>query len=514
MILDGWGHSGFHSVPDPGNAVELARVPVFRNLYARAPRTLLRCSGLDVGLPDGLMGNSEVGHLNLGAGRIVPQEIVRIDRALDEGSLADRFDLEGLARRLLARRGRLHVVGLVSDGGVHSHVRHILGFLAAVPPELSLRVHAVADGRDASPTGSAEHLKAVEEACRKLPDARVATVAGRYWAMDRDRRWERTRRAWETIVGGRGEVAPGAASAYLRRLYGEGVTDEFVAPTAMGGREGMSSSDAVVLLNFRADRMRQLTAALSLPAFSEFDRRGELPAEVHAMTEYRPDLPTRVAFPPRTLGDTLGEVVSRAGMKQLRVAETEKYAHVTYFFNGGKETALAGEDRELLPSPRVATYDLRPEMNARGVAEVAVNGIGRDYSFVLVNFANADMVGHTGSIPAAVAAVETVDRRLGELLDKAAATPGWVALITADHGNCEKMVAPDGTPHTAHTTEPVDFMVFDPQEGWTGGDSGRIATPGPHRLADVAPTVLGYLGLRRPAAMTGRDLVARPRNLL
>ena len=600
IVLDGWGHSTFGTVPQVGNAVELARVPHFREIHAGCPRTRLACSGLDVGLPAGLMGNSEVGHLNLGAGRIVPQDIVRIDRAFADGTISQRLDLAGLSHRVRHRRGCLHLVGLVSDGGVHSHVRHMIGLLQTLSVDVSVRIHAVTDGRDASPTGSADHVEAVEEACSRLPDARVATVMGRYWAMDRDRRWERTKLAWDALTGNfasevgrfaasrrggpdegaarglsaspaaspvgcssggseesfsggltassegsrsgspaassvggpdgspaRGLQASRAASrgtrprrpgvaqrspaaTLLRREYAKGQSDEFLKPLLIDPEGVIGPRDTVLLLNFRADRMRQLTSALSLDGFLGFERRGARPAEVVSMTEYQPDLPVSVAFPPRVVKDGLGEVISRAGYRQLRVAETEKYAHVTYFFNGGREEIFPGEVRELLPSPKVATYDLMPGMSALEVTAAAKRGIDGDYSFVLVNFANPDMVGHTGSLTAAVAAVETVDQCLGDLLHKVRSVPGWVALVTADHGNCEEMIAPDGSPHTAHTTEPVDFIVCDPEGGTlaTRTRTGQAITR-PHRLADVAPTVLGYLGLDQPRAMTGRDLVAR-----
>ena len=505
VVLDGWGHSDFGPEPEPGNAIELAKVPVFKSIYRSCPRTRLACSGLDVGLPDGLMGNSEVGHLNLGAGRIVPQDIARIDRALEDGSLAGRFDIDGMLARL-EEGGRLHLIGLVSDGGVHSHVRHLLGLLDLLPPDAPVRVHAITDGRDASPTGSAQHVEAVEKSLDRFADGRIATVSGRYWTMDRDRRWERTERAWRAIVDGRGAVETGKGSAFLHRRYSEQVTDEFVEPAVLAGHDGISGKDAVILLNFRADRMRQLAAAFAEPEFDGFERAGDLPAELRTMTEYRADLRVRAAFPPKLVRDCLGEVVSRSGLRQLRVAETEKYAHVTYFFNGGEEEPFPGEDRVLAPSPKVATYDLHPRMSARQVTDAALRGLQDGYSFVLVNFANPDMVGHTGSIPAAVKAVETVDACLGELLDAVRSSREWVALVTADHGNCERMLGPDGSTHTAHTVGPVDLVLVDPSspEVRLREDSGD-----PHRLADVAPTVLGYLGLDQPEVMTGRDLSLR-----
>jgi 2,3-bisphosphoglycerate-independent phosphoglycerate mutase len=321
--------------------------------------------------------------------------------------------------------------------------------------------------------------------------------------MDRDKRWERTRRAYDLIARGRAEAWEGAAD-FLPRSYAAGVTDEFIPPTGIGeaGKRGIRPEDAVIMLNFRADRMRQLVGALTVPTFSGFERDGEAPAEVVTMTEYEPTFPVSVAFAPQDVTMGLSEVVAKRGLRQLKTAETEKYAHVTYFFNGGEEAPFAGEDRELIPSPKVATYDLQPEMSARGVADVVIKGIRQSYDFILVNFANPDMVGHTGSIPAAVAAVETVDACLADILREVSAHPEWVALITADHGNCEKMLDEHGNVHTAHTTEPVDLIVFDPT-------SPHASVSGPGRLADVAPTVLAYMGIERPAQMTGRDLVCR-----
>jgi 2,3-bisphosphoglycerate-independent phosphoglycerate mutase len=502
IILDGWGHSDFGDPPDPGNAVEQAQVPHFRALYDDFPRTRLACSGRDVGLPDGQMGNSEVGHLNLGGGRVVHQDIVRIDAAAEEGTLADRLGLEPMAARLRERGGVLHLIGLVSDGGVHSYIRHFEAVLEALPHDLPLRLHCITDGRDTSPTGGAGFVRRIDVLCSASTSWKIATVGGRYWAMDRDKRWERTEKAYDCIVRGESDAWADGPD-FLEACYAEGVTDEFIPPTGIRGvaESGIRADDAVILMNFRADRMRQITEALTLPDFAGFDR-GEAPLpEVTTMTEYEEGLPVTVAFPPRHVPMGLTEVLSKGGHRVLKVAETEKYAHVTYFFNGGEEEPFPGEDRALIPSPKVATYDLQPEMSARGVADAVLDGI-RDggYDFILVNFANPDMVGHTGVISAAVKAVETVDGCLGELLDAVAAAGDWVALVTADHGNCEKMLTADGKPHTAHTTEPVDFIVYDPHApGHTLAPDGR--------LADVAPTVLGLMGITPPPEMTGRNLV-------
>ena len=502
VILDGWGHSDFVGEPDRGNAVELADVPTFRRLYDGCPRTRLACSGVDVGLPEAQMGNSEVGHLNLGAGRVVYQDIARIDKAIADGTLAERLDLDRLVRELRERDGTLHVVGLVSDGGVHSHIRHFAALMELLPETLPVRVHCITDGRDTSPTGGVGYVAEIDRLCDRSDRWAIASVTGRYWAMDRDKRWDRTKRAFDLIAGGRAERWADASSL-LPSSYEEGTTDEFVEPTGIRGvgEAGISAHDAVLMMNFRADRMRQITAALSEPDFDAFERSGPLPAEVVTMTEYDEELRhVTVAFPPQNVRLGLSELLASKGLRQLKVAETEKYAHVTYFFNGGEETPFESEERTLIPSPKVATYDLQPEMSARGVADAVIEGIEADYDFILVNFANPDMVGHTGSIPAAVAAVETVDGCMADILQAIDADARWVALVTADHGNCEKMLDAEGNVHTAHTTEPVDFIVYDPR-----GTDAELAEGG--RLADVAPTVLAYLGVEQPALMDGRDLV-------
>ncbi|HSH74584.1 MAG TPA: 2,3-bisphosphoglycerate-independent phosphoglycerate mutase, partial [Longimicrobiales bacterium] len=469
VILDGWGHSDFEGPPSRGNAIELAGVPTFRRLYREHARTRLACSGRDVGLPDGQMGNSEVGHLNLGAGRVVNQDIVRIDSAIEDGSFAAHLGLDGVVHRLADRGGTLHVIGLVSDGGVHSHLRHLSALLDQLPEESRVHVHCLADGRDTSPTGGSGYLSEVEAICARSERWRIATVTGRYWAMDRDKRWERTQRAYDLIARGESEAWEEDCS-FLDRSYAEGITDEFIPPTGIGeaGKRGIREEDAVIMLNFRADRMRQLVGALALADFDGFERGAPRPAEVVTMTEYEPSLPVTVAFGPDDVRMGLSEVVAGQGLRQLKTAETEKYAHVTYFFNGGEEKPFPGEERVLIPSPKVATYDLQPEMSARGVAEAVTGGIrSGTYDFILVNFANPDMVGHTGSTAAAVAAVEAVDSCLADILDAVEERAEWVALITADHGNCEKMIDEHGNVHTAHTTEPVDLIVFDPADPYT-----------------------------------------------
>lgn len=503
VILDGWGHSEFNDPPWEGNAPEQARVPRFRHLYDHAPKLRLACSGFDVGLPDGQMGNSEVGHMNLGAGRIVYQDLARVDKAILDGELAGALGLPQTVARLKLEERALHLVGLVSDGGVHSHLRHLEAILDLLPPDLDVRIHCITDGRDTSPTSGAGCVARIAARCAAMPGWKIATVGGRYYTMDRDKRWERTAKGYNAIVMGKSEVMEDTP-LFLERRYAEGVTDEFVPPVVIkgAGERGIVDGDAVILFNFRADRMRQLCTAMTVPGFDAIPGARPPLHDVTTMTQYEPSYPVRVAFPPRDITNDLGELLGKMGLPQLRVAETEKYAHVTYFFNGGNETPNPGEDRVLIPSPKVATYDLQPEMSAEGVCQAVEKGIVEGkHRFILVNFANPDMVGHTGVIPAAVRAVEKVDECLGRILDKIAERTGeWVALVTADHGNCEKMLMPDGSPHTAHTTEPVDFFVFDP--------SGRTElTADGGRLADVAPTVLACMGIAQPEEMTGRSLV-------
>ena len=501
VILDGWGHSDFEGEPTQGNAVELASVPSFRHLYETCPRTRLECSGTDVGLPNGQMGNSEVGHLNLGAGRVVHQDIARIDHAIAENEFASALNLNELVQQVRDAGSKIHVVGLVSDGGVHSHLRHFLALFDLLPKDIPIRVHCVTDGRDTSPTGGADYLAQIETACSVSEHWSIASVCGRYWVMDRDRRWDRTRKGYDLIVSGQAEVWADDL-CFMEQGYASGVTDEFVLPTGISGvgEEGVSPDDVVILMNFRADRMRQLVAALSRDDFDEFKRPEESARTIVSMTEYEEGLPVTVAFPTDNVPSGLSEHLSSLGKRQLKVAETEKYAHVTYFFNGGEEAPFMGEDRSLVPSPRVATYDLQPEMSARGVTQSVIAGLRDNYDFILVNYANPDMVGHTGVLSAAIKAVETVDQYLAEILAVVDEHPEWVVLVTADHGNCEEMIDSSGRVQTAHTTTPVDLMFYDP----LGGDVS-LAHEG--RLGDVAPTVLGQMNIDPPPEMTGRDLV-------
>jgi 2,3-bisphosphoglycerate-independent phosphoglycerate mutase len=498
VVLDGWGWRE----ASEDNAVRLARTPNFDRLWAAGPRAFLHTSGQDVGLPGGQMGNSEVGHLNLGAGRVVMQDLPRIDTAVADGSLARLPALVGLIAALRASGGTCHLMGLLSPGGVHSHQRHAAALarvLAAAGVPVAL--HLFTDGRDTPPRAAPEYLRAFMAEIAGLPGVRIATLTGRYFAMDRDNRWDRVAQAYDALVDGAGATAPDALAA-IAAAHARDVTDEFVPATALAGYAGMRDGDGVLCFNFRADRVREILGALLDPSFAGFARRRVVRfAAAAGMTEYSTALNAflQTLFASQSMADILGEVVARAGRTQLRMAETEKYPHVTYFLNGGEETPYPGEDRIMVPSPKVATYDLQPEMSAPELTEKAVEAINsQKYELIVLNFANPDMVGHTGSLPAAITAVETVDAALGRIA-AAVAAQGGALLATADHGNCEMMKDPaTGGPHTAHTTNPVPVLL-------QGGPAGATLRDG--RLADVAPTLLSLLGLAQPAAMTGRSLL-------
>ncbi len=497
-VLDGWGHR-----EDPrDNAVALASTPVFDRCWATLPRCLLRTDGPAVGLPEGQMGNSEVGHMNLGAGRVVLQDLPRIDRLLESGELERSGKIDAIAAKVRSGSGRIHLLGLLSPGGVHSHQRHMAWLARAFARRgLEVWIHAFTDGRDTPPRAALGHLADFRREIAGCDSIRFATVIGRYYAMDRDRRWDRTKRAYEAIVAAAGERAPTPEEA-VRAAYARDLGDEFVPPFVIDGYEGMVDGDGVLCTNFRADRVRQIMTALVDPDFAAFERTRVVRfSYAGGMMSYSRELDRflDVLVPPEELKNVFGEVVAAAGYTQFRIAETEKYPHVTYFFNGGRERPFPGEERVLIPSPKVPTYDLKPEMSAEPVTDRLVEAIdsGR-FDFVLVNYANPDMVGHTGSLEAAIRAVETVDRCLGRLL-AAVERRGGVALVTADHGNCEVMRDPDtGQPHTAHTRNPVPCFLFGLERPVRMRDG---------ILADVAPTLLPFLGLERPAEMTGAPLV-------
>ena len=480
VILDGWGIAP----PGPGNAVELANTPVFDELRERYPHARLEASGGAVGLPEGQMGNSEVGPLTLGSGRILLQDLVRVSRAIEDGSFFEDDALVNAFRRASARDADVHLLGLVSYGGVHSHLDHLRALLELAEREgMADRtwIHAFTDGRDVSPHSAVRDLA-------ELPAERIATVCGRYYAMDRDQRWERTDRALAAVTHGEGQRASDPVQA-VRDSYGRDVTDEFIEPTVLDGRPRLGQDDAAIFFNFRPDRARQLSQRLLEGGY-----------DLTTMTRYSEDFACPVAFAEQVVVNTIAQVLAENGARQLHVAETEKYAHVTYFFNGGVETEWEGETRILVPSPRdVPSYDRKPEMSAAEVAERFAAAVGDGYRFAVVNFANPDMVGHTGSIPAVVAAVEAVDRCLG-LVVEAVRAAGGVCFVTADHGNAEVMLEPDGvSPHTAHTTSPVPLIVTD--TGVTLRPEGE--------LSDLAPTMLTLLGLPVPPEMTGSTIATR-----
>jgi 2,3-bisphosphoglycerate-independent phosphoglycerate mutase len=492
VVLDGWGLAE----ADPGNAVELADTPVFDELWAKHPHTTLTAWGPAVGLPEGQMGNSEVGHLNLGAGAVVKQDLLRIDEAIEDGSFAENETL-----RQACDTERLHLLGLVSGGGVHASMDHLRALieLAADKGVEDVVIHAFTDGRDTNPDSGAGYLAEVEDALPAHPGARVATVTGRYFAMDRDKRWDRTKLAYDAIVHGDAEFSAESGEEAVKAAYERGETDEFIKPTLVGEEGQIRAGDSVVFFNFRPDRARQLTRALGERDFDEFDRGDAPEVRLTTLTQYQEDWDYPVAFPQARPAVTLASTLAERGVKQLHVAETEKYAHVTYFFNGGEEDEYPGEERRLVDSPRdVPTYDKKPEMSAEEAADAFVAG-WREHEpgFAIINFANPDMVGHTGVIEAAVKAIETVDECLGRVVE-AVHESGGVCVITADHGNADHMLEPDGSPNTAHSMNPVPLVVT--------RDVGDLREGG--ILADVAPTILALMEQEQPEEMTGTSLLA------
>ena len=497
IILDGFGCRE----ETKGNAIAAARTPHLDHLMACCPHTRIGASGMDVGLPDGQMGNSEVGHTNIGAGRIVYQELTRITKSFDEGEALGNPALTAAMENARRPGQALHLMGLLSDGGVHSHIRHLYGLMEMARRFAVERVylHCFMDGRDVPPTSGIEFIAALQQKIKELGLGQIATVSGRYYAMDRDNRWERVKLADDAIVNGEGNKDPDPV-AVMQKSYDAGVTDEFIVPTVVTEGAGIKAGDSVIFFNFRPDRARELTRALVDPDFAGFEReKGFFPLTYICMTQYDATMPNvEVAYRPESLANTLGEYLSRLGKTQLRIAETEKYAHVTFFFNGGVEAPYEGEDRVLIPSPKVATYDLQPEMSAYAVTDEAVRRIesGR-YDVIILNYANCDMVGHTGVFEAAVKAVEAVDTCLGRLL-AALEKAGGRAFLTADHGNADQMADENGAPFTAHTTNPVPFVAI---------GFGDIKLRSGGRLADIAPTMLQAMGLPQPEEMTGRSLL-------
>lgn len=502
VILDGWGLTE----KEEGNAIAKATTPNMDRLLENYPSTVLTCSGEDVGLPDGQMGNSEVGHLNLGAGRVVFQELTRISRAVKDGSFYNNDVLLNAVEHVREKGTAMHLMGLLSDGGVHSHIKHLYALLELARDQgiKNVFIHAFLDGRDVPPDNAMEYINALEDKMHKMETGAIATVMGRYYAMDRDRRWDRTEKAYRAMVLGEGIEVKSAAEA-VKKGYSREETDEFIKPSVVLNENGkpvagIRDGDAVIFYNFRPDRARQITRAFVDEEFDGFTRPGDRP-RVHfvCMTQYDKGIKAPVAYKPHVLVNTLGEVLSYHNLKQLRLAETEKYAHVTFFFNGGVEHPNPGEERILIPSPKVATYDLQPEMSAYEVTETFQKQLAGDkYQVIIMNYANPDMVGHTGVMDAAVRAVEVVDECIGKVVESTLSKDGTV-IITADHGNAEVMQDESGEPHTAHTTDPVPFILVGP-----GSNSVKLR---PGRLEDVAPTMLQLLGIPQPEEMTGQSLI-------
>ena len=495
MILDGFGIAG-----DKGNAIKAANKPNIDRLFSSNPVTQIGASGMDVGLPDGQMGNSEVGHTNIGAGRVVYQELTRITKSIQDGVFFQNEALCNAIDNAVKNGTALHIMGLLSDGGVHSHNTHLYGILELAKKKglEKVYVHAFLDGRDVPPSSGKDYVAACVEEMKKIGVGQIATVMGRYYAMDRDNRWERVVKAYSAMVYGEGVKCADPVEA-VAASYAEGVTDEFVVPTVIDGAAPIGANDSMIFYNFRPDRAREITRTFVDPDFSGFERKkGFFPLTYVCMTQYDATMPNvQVAFKPQSLDNTFGEYISNKGLTQLRIAETEKYAHVTFFFNGGVENTYENEDRILVASPKVATYDLQPEMSAYEVADKCAEAIkSGKYDVIILNFANCDMVGHTGVFDAAVKAVEAVDACVGKVTD-AIAEMGGVSLITADHGNADKMFEDDGSPFTAHTTNPVPFCVI--------GYPCQLREGG--KLADIAPTMLQILGLEQPEEMTGKSLI-------
>ncbi len=498
-ILDGWGYNP----KKENNAIEMGNTPVWHGLLQKWPHTMLKTSGKDVGLPDGQMGNSEVGHMNLGAGRVVFQDLPRIDNAIESHELDKNPVLLNLIQKLKETNGTCHLMGLLGSGGVHAMQRHIVALARILSDNnVSVALHGFLDGRDTPPDSACGFIADLEKEIATMTHVKIATIGGRYYGMDRDNRWERVTKAYEAIVNADGPHFKNTDEA-IKASYDAKVFDEFVVPCVIGDYQGMKDGDAVMMANYRTDRAREITRMMLQPDFDLAPRSRVVKfADAVAMTEYSKDHTAwmHVLFPPEQLKNIFGQVVADAGLKQLRIAETEKYAHVTFFFNGGQETLFNGEDRILIPSPKVATYDLQPEMSAVEVTDKLVDAVNSDkFDVIIVNYANGDMVGHTGIIPAAIKAVETVDTCVGRLV-KAVTDKGGALFITADHGNAEDMVDENGAPKTAHTSTPVQAVLV---------NGANVVSLKEGRLADVAPTLLDLLDIQKPQEMTGTSLIER-----
>ncbi len=503
-ILDGWGHRE----ENHNNAICNAHTPVMDSLWQAYPHTLIEASGAEVGLPDNQMGNSEVGHLTIGAGRIIQQELVRISNTIKSKKLNKINHLENMAEKLLKNKKTLHLIGLCSDGGVHSHINHLCGLLEWAKSKgiKKVAIHAFTDGRDTPAKSSLQYLKIINEKIDSLGIGELATLCGRYWSMDRDNRWERIEKAYELLTSPKFPLSDFSSEEIIERSYKSNITDEFIEPTRLT-HSYLQDGDGVIMFNFRPDRARQLIKSISVPTFNAFERHFHPKVNVITFTQYESDLPVSVAFPPESINDLLGQVISENGLLQYRTAETEKYPHVTYFFNGGIEKPFPGEKRYLVPSPRVATYDLSPEMSAEKLTKSCQQAIESGiYSLIVINYANPDMVGHTGVQEATKKAIAKVDNCIGRILDSIGKMSGTL-LITADHGNAELMEGPDGQPWTAHTTNPVPVILVEGEKRKVSGqgNSVRLRTGG--GLADIAPTLLQLLSLPKPQSMTGSSLI-------
>ncbi len=503
-ILDGWGHRQ-ESVH---NAINNAKTPVMDALWHAYPHTLIEASGADVGLPDSQMGNSEVGHLTIGAGRVIQQELVRISNTVKTGKIGQTPALKELAKNIQNKEGTLHLLGLCSDGGVHSHIDHLCGLLewAASKNFAKVVLHAITDGRDTPAKSALSYLTLIQEKLKDCGIGEIGSICGRYWAMDRDNRWERTSKAYELLTNPNIKVATSSPKEILNTSYVEEITDEFLEPIRLSP-EYLKEGDGLIVFNFRPDRARQLVQALTIDSFNNFKRTNRPKIDLVTFTQYEASLPVSVAFPPEPLDHLLGHVIAEHGLKQYRTAETEKYPHVTYFLNGGQEKPLPGEDRHLVPSPRVATYDLSPSMSADSLTESCVNAIKTGtYSLIVINYANPDMVGHTGIMEATVEAIEKVDSCIGRILSATGQMSGTL-MITADHGNAELMQGPDGEAWTAHTTNPVPVILIEGEKRKISGQGNGVELREGGGLADIAPTLLEILNLPKPDAMTGASLI-------
>ncbi len=503
-ILDGWGHRE----EELDNAVKVAKTPVMDSLWHAYPHTLISASGSDVGLPDGQMGNSEVGHLTIGSGRIIQQELVRITNVINNDQLKEVTELKKVASEIKKTKKTLHITGLCSDGGVHSHINHLIGLIkwASESGISKLAIHVITDGRDTPSQSAPKYLKQIEEGISKFKVGEIASICGRYWIMDRNQLWDRTEKAFLNLTDPNKTLENTTPLEYLKNSYEKNITDEFLEPARLSNKI-LEDGDYLISFNFRPDRARQIVKALSDKDFKEFERPNNPKINIVTFTQYEASLPVKVAFPPESLNNFIGQIVSEHGLKQYRTAETEKYPHVTYFFNGGVEIPAEGEERHLIPSPRVATYDLQPEMSAKELTISCANAIrSGKYAFVVINFANPDMVGHTGDMAAAVKAVETVDECVGKIVN-ATGEMGGSILITADHGNAEMMKGEDGEVWTAHTTNKVPLIFIEGEKRKIPNQGNNICLRENAGLSDIAPTLLQLLNLPVPKEMTGKTLI-------